>query len=353
MSKTDQLFRQETFEYDEQLFFQALNEALEEWRKNDLYSKRLENKDIPEKIDSWEDVYKLPAVDMREFKDHSEDLVIGSPDEEKALYSSGTTSDTKSFAARSEEGLEIHQDNLQRFAKSCIGEVDYSAGLGPQDSMLDKLPTKLSRRALFNYIRWLMDQYNSSHHLYLNEDGDVDMELEKLTKNLKNGEGRGIFFGAATQVEKYAQYLEKTGQQIDLGEEGLVATGGGWKGTEAKSKEEYRNMLVDKFNIKPENHLDFYSASEFMFFMGNKAGDENPDLKRIPGHGFAYLADEEKFKEKGKIEPVEVGEVGLLVVVDPLNRDYPGVILTDDRMRKTGGKYGEDVRLEYIGRSTL
>lgn len=353
MSKTEQLFEQGTFEYDEELFFQALNEALEEWRKNDLYRRRLENKDIPEEIDSWKDVYKLPAVDMREFKDHPGDLVIDSPDEEKALYSSGTTSDTKSFAARSEEGLERHRKNLEAFAQASVGSPDYSAGIGPTDMMLDKLPTKLSRRALFRYIRWLFDQYDTSYHAFLNEEGDVDLDLEGLTQQLKEGEGKGLFFGAAAQTEKYCQYLEKTGQKIDLGEDGVVVTGGGWKGTEARNKEEYRDQLVELFGIDRENHVDVYSASEFTFFTGNKAGDENPDLKRIPGHGFAYIADEETFKEKGKIEPVEVGEAGLLVLVDPLNRDYPGVILTDDRMRKTGGKYGEDVRLEYIGRSTL
>ncbi len=353
MSAYDRLRELDTFSYNDQIFFDALNESLEVWKQNDLYSQRLENSDFSGEVESWGDVKKLPALDMREFKTHPEDLVIGELEEDKALYSSGTTSDSRSFAARSDEMLEIHQDNLERFAKACIGEVDYSAGLGPRDSMLEKLPTKLSRRALFNYIRWLMDQYNSSHNVYLNEEGDVDMDLEKLTEELQNGEGRGLFFGAAAQVEKYVQYLDKTGQEVDLGEEGLVVTGGGWKGTEAKSKEEYRTMLVEKFNIKPENHLDFYSASEFMFFTGNKAGDKNPDLKRVPGRGYAYLADEKVFKEEGRVEPVENGEEGLLVVVDPLNRSYPGVVLTDDRMKKTGGEYGENTRLEYIGRSTM
>lgn len=353
MTSFERLFEQDTFSYDEDLFFGALNESLEKWRQNTLYSKRLENTDIAGDIESWEDVKKLPALDMREFKDHPEELVIGSVNEDTALYSSGTTSDTKSFAARSEQGLERHQKNLERFAKSAWGDADYVAGLGPRDQMLQNLPPKLSRRALFRYIRWLFDQYDASYYVYLNNDGEVDMDFQALTERLQEGDRDGIFFGAAAQVEKYCQYLQEHGEEVYLGEDGVVVTGGGWKGTESKSKEAYRNQLVETFGIEPENHVDVYSASEFTFFTGNKAGDENPDLKRIPGHGFAYLIDEDRFREKGVIEEVEDGDVGLLVVVDPLCHDYPGVILTDDRMKKTGGTYGENVRLEYIGRSTL
>ncbi len=353
MSANRELFEQDAFEYDEELFFRALNESLEVWRQNDLYSRRLENSELEGDVETWEDVKKLPAIDMREFKTHPEDLTVGELDEEKALYSSGTTSDSRSFAARSEETLEMHRKNLENFSKKAVGEVDYASGLGPRDSMLDNLPTKLSRRALFNYIRWLMDQFGANHHVMLDDEGEIGIDFEALTRELKQGEGRGLFFGAAAQVEKYASYLKKNGEEIDLGEDGLVVTGGGWKGTEAKSKEEYRNLLVETFNIKPENHLDWYSASEFMFFTGNKAGDSNPDLKRIPGRGYVYVADEEVFKKEGKVKPVSEGDDGLLVVVDPLNQKYPGVILTDDRMRKTGGEYGEETRIEYLGRSTL
>lgn len=353
MSDVERLFEQDIFSYDENLFLSALNESLQKWRENELYARRLENSDAPRKIESWEDVYRLPAIDMREFKTHPREVALGEPDEDKALFSSGTTSDTRSFAARSEKGLERHRKNLERFARAAMGEADYSAGLGPQEEMLEALPHRMSRRALFRYIRWLIDQYDSSYYIELDEDGNIDMDFEGLTQRLREGSGRGICFGAAGPVEKYCSYLEETDQTIDLGEDGLVVTGGGWKSTEANSKEEYRNRLTELFGIKPENHLDLYSASEFTFFTGNRAGDQNPDQKRIPSHGFAYVIDEEKFRKEGVLEPVDNAETGLLVVVDPLNQDYPGVILTDDRMKKTGGVYGKDVRLEYVGRSTL
>lgn len=123
---------------------------------------------------------------------------------------------------------------------------------------------------------------------------------------------------------------------------------------EAISWSEFRNILVDKLGIKPKNHIDLYGFTEAFFPTNNLPGDENPDKKRVPKNGFVYIADEDYFLETGKVKPLkENGNKGLAVFVDPLNEDYPGVILTDDIVKKTEGEYGEDVRIEYIGRSSL
>lgn len=134
----------------------------------------------------------------------------------------------------------------------------------------------------------------------------------------------------------------------------IVTTAGGWKGMKDVSWSELRNILADKLGIKPRNHIDLYGFTEALFFTSNLPGDKNPDLKRVPKQGFVYVVDEDYFLETGKVRPLKENDSeGLAVFIDPLNEDYPGAILTDDIVKKTGGEYGEDVRIEYIGRSSM
>lgn len=353
MSALDRLQGSELFEgYDEELFFEALNKSLERWRENDLYRRKLDESDFRPPVESWDDVKDLPVLDMREFKEHPEELAIGNLDEKKALYSSGTTSGNKSYAARDEKTLKRHRENLRRFAKDIIGDPDYSAALSVSENDLKDLPTDLSRRALFRYINWLMDQFDTSYFMEVKKDQSIQPDYEGLLEYLKENDGKGVVKASTSGMANFCKFLEERGEEIDLGEEGVVITGGGWKGESGMTREELRAKIADLFNIREENQLDFYSATEFTFFTGPKLGDEDPDAKRVPSQAYTYVADVKKFRERGEIEPVEKGEEGLLVAVDPLNHSYPGVILTDDVMRKTGGEYSEDVRIRHMGRSS-
>lgn len=353
MSALDELRKSDLFEnYDAEVFFEALNESLEKWRDNELYSRKLENSDFEGRVESWGDVKKLPTIGMKEFKNHPEDLAIDELDEEKALYSSGTTSGNKSFAPRTEETLEIHRENLERFAKQVIGEADYSAALSVSEKDLEKLPTDLSRRALFRYILWLMDQFDTSYFVEVDEEQNIEPDHEGLLRYLQENDGKGVIKASTSGMAEFCEFLEQRDEEVDLGEDGIIITGGGWKGDSGKTREELRTQIADLFNIREENQLDFYSATEFTFFTGPKPGDEDPDAKRVPSQAYTYIADLEKFRQKGVVEPVEEGDEGLLVVVDPLNHSYPGVILTDDVMKKTGSEYGEDTRIKHMGRST-
>lgn len=349
MSDVKQLVDHDPMDYDQQLFFDALNEALETWKQNELYQRKLENSDFEGEVESWEDVRKLPTIDMREFKTHPEDLPVIETDPEKAFYSSGTTSDSKSFAARSEKGIEWEKDKISRYGDELIEDVDYSAVLALPEEELEKLPTDMSRRGIFRKILWLKSD-KSDYYLEI-EDQEMVPDFEKLMDDIKDQEGRGILMGATTLAHDFCRFLDERDETVDLGEEGVVLVAGGWKGEQHMTKAELRQDFSKYLGIKPENAMDVYAATEFSFFTGSKPGDEDPDLKRVPSQAYAYVADEDKFHEEGVVEPVEEGEKGFLVVVDPTNPDYPGVILTDDVMRKHGEEYGPETRLEYVGRS--
>ncbi len=353
MSGLKQLLSGPPFEqYDEGRFFRALTESLERWKQNDLYRRKLERSEVDGPVTSWGDVHQLPTIGMREFKQHPEELAIDELNPDQALYSSGTTSESKSFAARSTKTLEIHQGNLASFSRAIIGDVDYAAALGVPRGDLARLPADVSRRALFRYLLWLMEPHDASFFLRVSGNKEIEPEYDRLYEYLDQHSGKGVLKGSTSGIAAFCNYLEEQDASLDLGEDGMVITGGGWKGQSEMTRDELRTLIARQFGIQEENQLDFYSATEFTFFTGSKPGDDNPSLKRVPAQAYCYIADIETFRTQGVVEPVANGEEGLLVVVDPLNRSHPGVILTDDVMRKIGGEYGQDVRIDHMGRST-
>ena len=341
-------------DHDEELFLKAVDEAFQEWKKNELYKERIQRDDVPDTIESFEDIKKLPTVDMREFKEHPRELVIDEDevDEEYALYSSGTTSDSKSFTLRSEEGYRRHRENFEKFIRYLVPELSHVHVMSAPKQMLEKLPEEQAKRAVFNYPIWIYEQFDNDFYLEKTEEG-MKPDVDAMIKNIKQTDGNQAVFSTPNNLYKVVKKLSEEGVSADLGPEGVIMTAGGWKGASGANKEEFRELLNEVFNVSPQNHLDFYGCTELFFATGNKFGDENPDKKRVPPEGYIWIADEEEFLSEGVLKPVEEGEPGLLVAVDPSNTDYPGVILTDDVVRKTGGEYGQDVRIEYVGRSSM
>ncbi|MFB6159014.1 MAG: hypothetical protein ABEJ95_05165 [Candidatus Nanohalobium sp.] len=353
MSKIESLRELGSDEHNEELFIQALNEALDEWRENDLYKQRLEESDAPEQLEDFEDVRKLPTVDMREFKDHPEELVANQDVEDQyALYSSGTTSDSKSYTLRSEKGYRRHKGNFQQFADYLMPEIDFMHVMSPSPKLTENMPDEQAQRSVFTYPIWIFEDLNKDFYLEKTEEG-MEPNVDRMVKQIKQKEGNRGVFSTPDNLYKIAKKLDKKGIELDLGSEGIVLTAGGWKGESSSNKEEFRNLLEKVFGVERTNHLDFYGCTELFFATGNRYGDEDPDKKRIAPEGYIWVADEEKFLKEGKLERVEEGEEGLLIAVDPSNTDYPGVLLTDDIVRKTNGDYGEQVRIEYVGRSSL
>ncbi|MFB6180743.1 MAG: hypothetical protein ABEJ93_02600 [Candidatus Nanohalobium sp.] len=351
MTAIDELMRQDSDEFNKDVFLNAVNEALEKWRENKLYSKRLDRKDLPEKIESFEDLKKLPTVDMREFKEHPEKLAIDEEKQEHALYSSGTTSNSKSIARASEEGFQRHKEIVQKFSNFVLPEIDFTAMLMPSQETLNQLPEDKANRSVFKYASWIFEPYETKSFLQLSEEG-FEPEVEEMVKELKSREGDLAIFSTPAALLKIMKKLKKQGSSIDMGENGTIITGGGWKGEAKAGKEEFRGLLKRVFGIENQEHLDLYGCTELYFGAANRYRDKNPDLKRISSKGYIWVADEDKFRKTGELKPVEEGEEGLMVGLDPCNTDYPGVILTDDIVRKTGGEYSEETRIEYVGRSS-
>jgi hypothetical protein len=217
---------------------------------------------------------------------------------------------------------------------------------------MNNMPLTQRNRAVMQYVKWcFLEPYNSFTFVNFNN-GKMEPEFSKLEEKLNHDSGKKGIFGLPLYVDSFIDYLDHKGSTLNLGENGVVATAGGWKGMKGKNKDTFRSRMEEFLGIKNINHVDLYGFSESMIPAGNKVGDENPDLKRIPSQGFVFVADQDTFLETGEIKNVENGEEGLAVFIDPLNPDHPGAILTDDIIKKTGGEYGEDVRIEYIRRAS-
>lgn len=346
-------FSKRVMEYDERRFLAAAETALDEWLTNDRYRQRFENSEAPRELETFDDVIELPVVDMYEFKQHPRELVVD-PDrvvESLALYSSGTTSDTKSFAPRSPERTDRQKRVFRSFADELFPEFDYAAVLVPDAETLASLPQEQSRRAVFRYARWVFEDCECDYYLDVLPDAGPAPRFEDLLDAVAVRDDDVVIFGLPAVIDMLAETVIHSDQSVDLGANGAILTGGGWKGVD-RELVEFRERLAAAFDIRPREHVDIYAATELSFGAGNAYRRDDPGLKRLPAQTFCYVADEERFLADGVLEPVENGTAGLMVVVDPLNTDYPGVVLTDDIVRKTGGQYGEDVRIEYVERFT-
>ncbi|MCJ7450234.1 MAG: hypothetical protein MUP58_00665 [Candidatus Nanohaloarchaeota archaeon QJJ-9] len=351
MGAVENLLKQNPFDYDEELFIEAANEAIANWSDNKNYKARLERSDFEHPSKSIKDFYAAPTIDMREFKENPEKITIG--DYYKELVSSGTSTGERSRVPRGKKGLERHRNYFNGIGEAMLPDLDYMAILGPSEEFLEKVQDpNVSNKGTFNYMHWGFGQPYKSEYFLDMSTGEPKPDFGGMAEELQKRDGNLGIFGLPPHLDKFMDYIKQTGLEIDLGKKGAAVTAGGWKGLEGKGNEEFRQRIADTFDIPREAHVDFYGCTESMIPAGNKYGDENPDKKRVPSQGLIYVADEDKLAKTGEIEPKGTGE-GLAIILDTLTVDHPGAILTDDIVKKTGGEYGEDVRIEHLGRSSM
>lgn len=345
MDSTTTLLEQPVVSYDTELFVAAVNEAYQRWRTNPHYDERCQRTDAPERVSEIGDLYELPTVDMAEFKGGHE-LTVGEAN--GVLLTSGTSSGTRGRVPRTEKGFEVRQQISEKIAATVFPDVDAVAVVSPAPDALANAPEVVADRYIFNIIPSYFEQFGAEYFVDL-EGGEPEVDMEALAAFIQDQDNVGLV-GVPSKLYPIIQHLAE--MDLSLGEQGYVGTGGGWKGMDGVSTEQFRSTIAE-LSADATEHVDVYAATEFTGLFANRYRSQNPDEKRVPSQFFVYTADEEVFKESGRIEPTDTGEPGLLTIIDPLNLDAPGVIFTDDIVRKTGGVYGPDVRLEYIGRSSL
>jgi len=346
--KVDQ---EEILNYNQKEFLESLNNKYQIWKTNSNYKKRILKKDAPKKISKIEDVYEIPLVDMAEFKKYPEKLSIGKIDFN--LYSSGSTSGTRSKGPRTKNNFKIQRKFFNNLSKEMNpNSINYFALISPSKKEFSKVPDpKVSNRSVFHYASWGFEEPYESENFMNFSSGRPEINFKNLYKNLEERSGDKGLFGTQKYVISFLKYLKKNNLKTTLGENGIIATGGG--SSKELSGKEFRDMCNEYLGVEKKNHVDFYGCTESMLMLANKAGDENPDKKRIPSQGMVFVVDEKELRESAVIKPLGLNKPGLAVFIDALNESHPGAILTDDIVIKTGERYGENARIQHLGRSTM
>jgi len=143
-------------------------------------------------------------------------------------------------------------------------------------------------------------------------------------------------------------YYDKTGQVCDVGEESFLIFGGGWKtySGPAITPEKFRDDMSKILGI-PTNHiLDTYSFTETDCFLSEC---EYHNKHCLPWQDIVV-------RDVETLEPVEMGEKGLINLINPIAYSFAGVsILQDDIAKITMenecpcGRQGKIV--EIVGRA--
>lgn len=153
--------------------------------------------------------------------------------------------------------------------------------------------------------------------------------IERIIKWLRErhkNKDKISFVGAPFILYFVMEELAKNGETMDFGENGAVATGGGWKIYEDKRLpvEKFRKMVEETLGIPPENCLDLYGMVEGNGWMVHCPEGHYLHLPTTYYH--VRVLDENG-------EDVDYGEKGRFAFLDGLAMSYPGFIISGDEVR--------------------
>jgi phenylacetate-coenzyme A ligase PaaK-like adenylate-forming protein len=152
--------------------------------------------------------------------------------------------------------------------------------------------------------------------------GDIIAWIEKREK----AKEELAFCGAPFLLNSVIERLKEEGRSFDVGERGLVLTGGGWKVHETKRmpEAEFRKDIREVLGIPAENVLDLYGMVE-----GNGWMVQCPEGHHlhIPTAYIHPMVLDDEYK------PLGYGETGRFAFLDGSMYSYPGFIITGDQVR--------------------
>jgi len=151
---------------------------------------------------------------------------------------------------------------------------------------------------------------------------DIIDWTEKMEKS-----GRKAFFvGAPFILNAVMDKMNRDGIKFDLGEQGAILTGGGWKTQEHQRMpvKDFRDKAYKFFNIPKEQCIDLYAMVEGNGFMTHCP--EGHYLHIPHNYYHPMVLDDNN-------EPVGYGEYGKFAFLDSLAMSYPGFIFTGDRVK--------------------
>jgi hypothetical protein len=133
---------------------------------------------------------------------------------------------------------------------------------------------------------------------------------------------RALVFGAPFQIRRLCQQFKAFGLAIELPDDSVVSSGGGWKSfsNERVSRRALLELINETLGVAPARFIDAYSTAEInCAFLSCEFGHYH-----IPPLIEAVVLDEAYTGHVGR------SGVGLLGFLDPFATSYPGFIVTGD-----------------------
>lgn len=269
-------------------------------------------------------VESVPMLPVSLFKD----LELRSVPEEavfKTLTSSGTTGQKPSRICLDAETARNQQMVLSRIMSDFLGEqrLPYLV-LDSRNVLKDRRMFSARGAGILGF------SILGSRTCYA-LDENMELDLPKVRRFLEEHQGKPIFlFGFTYMIWQHVVLaLEKRGEHLDI-PQGILVHGGGWKklADQAVSPEEFKARVTAATGVRRVSN--YYGMAE-------QTGCIYMECEH--GHLHASVWSDVVMRRWTDNSPCEPGETGLIEVVSPLPRSYPGhALLTEDM----GVLLGED-----------
>lgn len=326
--------------------FEAVKEtAVRQFQKCAAYRQLCKSKNYDPRRDlkSPADYKNIPYLTSANFKRQQGDpkSLLCVPEEEILLWglSSGTSGDP-SMVGRDKVNLaRARKAGALSLAETFEdGMFEWFLGFTPPLPPVEKDPEEAIEMSNFMYQMNQLNNIPPEERVYALKPGPANagkkhnfvpnIEAVATFLNSKKAQsGIGWIVGSVPLLySMLTGYHEQTGQTFTCGAGTKLATGGGWKTYQGKavSKPEFRQNVSRILGIEPGDIKDGYAFCETDIIF-NECKEHN---MHIMPWGDVIVRDFDT------LEPVEVGERGLINVINPMAYSFAGVsILQDDVVR--------------------
>ncbi len=293
-------------------------------------------------LKSIEDIKNIPYLTTANFKAQSgtPKQFLCVPEEEIQVWtkSSGTSGDPSTIGR--------NRLNLERFFKMFSFVLDelfdmpkYNWSLFFQPHPMNRLTIKDKVKAPMNHMGYIFNVANnlpmearvyalklaSPEEIKKGKLFDFDSEgtFGFLNSNPRQ-KGIGWLGGSVPfMYQILTEYYKKTGQTFNIGEKSVLSTGGGWKtfSGEAVNPEKFREDMSKILGIPVNQIFDVYSFTE----------TDNTFCECEYHNKHCLPWQDVIVRDTETLEPVGIGEKGLINVINPSAYSYAGIsILQDD-----------------------
>ena len=345
LNKGKKYFREDDQDKVKNERFKAISETVQhQFEKCSFYRHFCRQKNFNPQTDikSINDIAKIPYLTTANFKRTSgspkELLCVPESDILVWTMSSGTSGDP-SMIGRDRKHLERYFKMFDFVLEELcnLTHYDWSFFFQPRPRQAlkreDKVPQPLNHMGYIFNVANKLPMEKRYYALKL-----ADEEARKKGKLFEfdaettfgflnaNPAGKGIgWIGGAIPLmyDTLKGYYEKTGQVFNVGENANFVSGGGWKSFsgEAVSPIKFREDITKILGIPDKQILDVYSFTETDCV---HAECEHHNKHLLPWQDVVI-------RDVESLEPVEIGEKGLINVINPIAYSYAGVsILQDD-----------------------